>query len=295
MGFIFYPPPQPQQAIPHAPIPAQGDTPPRYSIVTQMETRFLWEPPPPAPWQKPSTIVALTLTYGNQPPPYSIATTMELRRLWEPPDPPPTQWQQATAAWNFPPAAVNVPPPYSIVNLTTIRQAWEPAPPMPQQDRRYIVALTLAYGQQPPPYSTSLPPGAWWATPPAPQMLPGSAAWNVPAIVTVPYAPLQAQILTAWQTLPPLPQAARPIAGIIPPPIVNNPPPYSTANLFAIRQAWEPGPPMPILGTMTLVTPGAALATGPLFIEMAMTWTGGAAMSQVWTSGAEFGEVHYGD
>lgn len=260
MGIFFNPPPPVQIPPPYAPIRAQGQQPPRLPTTLPQEiARLAWEPSFPVwypPFQEPAEILPLTLVYGSQPP------------RTEPLQPPAVWWQavpaqqliSATAAWNVP-TVVSTFVPYTTLPEAVLA-AWQPAPPMPRQTPPPWAPIP-AQGQQPPPFVGQRPADVWWQAPPVQQSAPGTAGWNVPAVVTrVPFSPLQPQILAAWVPGPPPPQRLLPTffpglsvdapppseplqppavwwqpvtppqqtapgAGAIPPPVVNAPPPTS--------------------------------------------------------------------
>ena len=174
---IYYHAPQPTQAAARGPIGAQGDQPPRSSIVRMQVAVGSW-PRGYEPAQYRSnfsrvSIAPLTLVYGDQPPrrserrpdyawytPNARVQMPVWSTVWDAPvvvsQVPPSLWQQQIwRAWNFEQARVQ-----SLANL---------AP------------LTLVYGDQPPLLAKS-----WQGQYETPywSVRPTTAAWNVPAPVT---------------------------------------------------------------------------------------------------------------
>jgi len=111
-----------------------------------------WLPPDPLPQPnlKRDHTAPLTLVYGDQPPRLSNSLRAILGN-W-PQDPAPQIQRPGTAAWNVPTIVVSQPP---FVPLPqAIIASWQPID-CPQTPRKQIAPLTLAYGQQPPPYSSA--------------------------------------------------------------------------------------------------------------------------------------------
>lgn len=265
------PDPQPTQRPVTAPIPAAviNQPAPTSSVNLGVIVRA-WEPPPPQPQRDPRQIAPLALAYGQQPPRYSPAQQCALVDAWRQPDPQP---QQRLAAAPIPPAAVNQPTPNSGVNLGVIVRAWEPPDPQPQRDLRQTVALTLAYGQQPPklrtqptrsdeadhPRQRQVQVAAITAAstqPPPPRQPPSvMASWQVEqpaqqrplsvAPLTLTYGDQPPRRTTGLYPYAPLvewaAQSRPPAAAVsVPPPAADAPPPRAGANLAVILAAWEP-------------------------------------------------------
>ena len=180
------PDPQPAQRIRLAPIPAQGDQPPRRTQAGLYAGLIAWLPPDPQPVQRPLTLAPLTLTYGDQPPRFSTVGLCATLRAWLPPDPQPVQrpltlapltltygdqpplrsgasgFYAILAAWLPPDQAVfypakvvqpspaaDVPPSLQARLLVRLALAWLPDP-QPVQRPLTLAPLTLTYGDQPP-------------------------------------------------------------------------------------------------------------------------------------------------
>lgn len=141
--------------IPHDPIPAQGDQPPRRQVATALAMATvlaLWPSPDDQRLQRPNDqqqrIAPLTLTYGVIPAPQfplSVYKTIQASNAWI------QTWDAQTVpksvAWNVPPSQFPHTTPPAL-----IWTAWEPPfvkPPLPVA----IAPLTLAQGQQPPLHS----------------------------------------------------------------------------------------------------------------------------------------------
>ncbi len=208
-GAIWYPPPEPVQPGPHVPIPAQGQQPPRYSILPMMAcvlactpTGFEYQP------QRKVPTVPIP-AQGQQPPPYSHVNADTIRRAWEPPDPQPVQLLKSAI-----PSLTRVdnPPLYMglLEDMFICVQSWTPPDPMPTQRVRYVPIP--AQGDQPPKYT-------------------GILADEMVAIL-------------AWTPPDPMPYQRGPFAPI-PPPIINVPTPVSTVYLNLIVQLWTPPDPQP--------------------------------------------------
>lgn len=215
MAIFFPPPPHPQVGpvastlpIPHAPIPKQGDPPPRYSVATYMQVvTMAWpldqEPRLGRPNEQRVKIAPLTLVYGTQPTPEAALSAIELAQIvstwvqtWS------AQSAPESAAWNVPPILVSLP---YIPLPRLLWTAWESpwiAPPTPVR----IVPLTLVYGDQPPPSSrTNAIVAAWVDALPRTQTTPPNAGWNVPVVVAtyVPFRALPFSLYAAWQLADP--------------------------------------------------------------------------------------------
>lgn len=277
-GPIFYQPPQPTQATPHAPIPAQGDAPPPGvpPALAQL-LRLSWEPPALAAQNVPGTAA------WNVPP--AVVTFVAFTRdalaprAWQPPDPPPAQHAPAAPI----PTRGDYPPPGPVpaaVTQSVVCASWPP-PWYPAQAAPH--APVPAQGQQPPLVPPLAPAALAWVPPdppPAQKILyapipaqgqQAPVSWPVRDVLArswlppdplpaqkVLYAPIPAQgdqpprlplpnvILPLW--VPPwtAAQSDPPTAAWnFPPPVVNAPPPTSWVNQTVTLRTWVPPDPQP--------------------------------------------------
>lgn len=145
-NYNFYPPPWPQQGRRYAPIPAQGDQPPKYSVAGMMQLVSMWQPGPPPifPPVKIAPLIPIVITSDN-PPPSSLVTFNSIIASWRPPLPQPFQ-RPITAPI---PAQGNQPPRYSPVTLYSLIGSWVPPPPWPQQ--RLTTSPIASVSPPPPP------------------------------------------------------------------------------------------------------------------------------------------------
>lgn len=207
---IFRSDPPPVQPVPHVPIPAQGQTPPKgptQLLVDSIIIKWAWEPPPPMPWQKPLTQAPLTLTYGQQPPKG------------------PTQL---------------------LVDSIIVKWSWEPPPPMPRQLPLTVAPLTLRYGSQPPlgcqPFTITenVIYYAWQPPDPQPQNTIRKIASFTPTLATfVSFFRLPDSVLSSWKFADPLPTVPDYIA---PQTLVygQQPPPLIRQSIPQQREDWMP-------------------------------------------------------
>lgn len=123
MGNFYNPPPFTQGAVnstlpvPHDPIPAQGDQPPRLqtaAVLAMMAVLASWpadlEPRLARPNDQRVTIAPLTLSYGAAPQPQSGISVTELAQIvstWVPAWTPPRALP--SSAWNVPVTAAGTP------------------------------------------------------------------------------------------------------------------------------------------------------------------------------------------
>lgn len=205
--------------LPHDPIPAQGDQPPRRSIAAFMAAVVAsWPlavgPILDRPNQEQVKIAPLTLVYGAQPipvGPVSVARYHQLSTSW-PPDLDPTLKAPAY-------------PTIKIAPLTLVYGA-QPTPSGPVSVTEYVQLVAM-----------------WQVTWDA-QTAPKNAAFNVPPILSVvPYRPLSAGILGSWE--PPWVSPPRPVSivtlslptGTAPVPSG----PIAPVELYTIVSAWPMG------------------------------------------------------
>jgi hypothetical protein len=231
MGHFYNPPPSTQGPvastlpIPHDPIPAQGDPPPRrqrLAVVAMVAVLASWpadlEPVLQRPNNTQQKIAPLTLPYGQPPTPAGPLSVVE--------------YGQLVASW---------PPDL------------EPRLGRPNERQQTIAPLTLTYGSQPSPQPALSPlelhaiVSAWAVTWDA-QAAPKNAAWNIPPLITSPpYTSLPRQILTAWDPpwlAPPPPVAIAPLTL----PTGNQPipqAPLATLKLAQLVSTWAEAPSVP--------------------------------------------------
>lgn len=221
---------QPYQRRITAPIPAQGDQPPRFAgILADMLIAIqAWTPPDPLPQQRRPTVPIPQ--QGDQPP--RLPTRLP-HSLWlqEPPTP---QVPEQSAAITATPA---VQPPY--VRLQdAILSSWR-TDPAPRQ--RPATVPIPAQGDQPPRLPTQLAYSLWVLDPPLPpQTRPNAAVIPVPATTAqVPYVRLPDAILGAWQTDDPL----RARGTTVPIPAQGDQPPRcSVGPMFGLVSSWNTDP-----------------------------------------------------
>jgi hypothetical protein len=237
---VFRSDPQPQVAPPRVPAAAltTGSQPPRIArqLATMMATVGMSWPQQGEPTLLQripgrSQVVPLTLTYGQQPPtigPLALEDVVVTRAAWpethEPPLPvePSVRRRYIVALTLDYGDAPPITGPLTAVEYALMRQLLEPPrpvigsePPPPVK----IVPLTLTYGNQPArigpltPTELALAVRSWEPGPP--RMLPPvvSAGWDVPPPVVnqpKPWTRLAAAIPIAW--LPPDPVPPRPVS-----------------------------------------------------------------------------------
>lgn len=231
-----------------------GQQPPRWSFVDQYVAIQKWptgmEPGLPQPDLHRGYIVPLTLAYGGQPPVSSGQRDIDVLYqtvlpAWQPPDPLPQPLQNKTAAWNV---VLITQPPFTPLPLSIIG-AWQPVT-LPRQRLNNIAPLTLATGQQPPPYSGLSDPdvlysvvGAWQPPPPQPQR---DRGYIVP--LTLIYGnqppPLSGPELTdlvaTWQPAQYQPQRPANIAPLLSVIVVQPYPLVDTELMAALVASWQP-------------------------------------------------------
>lgn len=213
VGVNWIPPDPPPQRDRRYIVPltlAYGDQPPvavgmrdpdnLYSVLP-----FLWQPPDPLPTvPQRGYDVPLTLTYGDQPPrPKAQANYTHWLA-----DPSPVQPQSKIAPLTVV-VVVAAQPAFTTYPYTTI-QSWQ-GDSWPTQARRPIAPLTLAYGDQPPRYTT--------------------AGMN--------------DLLATW--LPPDPAPQRDPKRFAPLALIygDQPPRYSTTAMAGVLSTWIPPDPAP--------------------------------------------------
>jgi hypothetical protein len=177
---------------------AYGDEPPAVGL------DIAWLPPVLEPRQQPRTIAALLAIPGDQPPRWApTGQRASIVASWQTtPDP-----QQRGPRYVPEPAVVNIPPPRSTALLQSIIQvSWIPPPSEPRQLPRTIAPLTLAYGDQPAPWS----PNA-----------------------------LRSTIVQTWRALPDREYRPTQFVPIEAAATVDQPPP-KTNSLLALLEAWRP-------------------------------------------------------
>lgn len=214
---------------PTAPVPTQGDQPPRCSPAVLYALVDAWRTPDPVPTQR--VLLAPIPAQGSQPPRSSPAALYALVDSWRAPDPlPQTPPPRQTVSVDNPPRRAGfVPYP-------------EPDPPAPAQ-RRTTVPIP-AQGDQPPRYS----PAALYALVDAWRSLDAAPARRVvapipPPVATgqVPFVRLPDAVLVAWspaEVRPPRPLTVPiPAQGQQPPPFVRLP--------AWVLASWEPAAPAP--------------------------------------------------
>lgn len=146
--------------VPHAPIPAQGDDPPRRQVATAVLLATvvgLWpastlDPVLGAPNNARVTIAPLTLTYGDQPPRIGVRTRMPAQ-LFVPPEfvPLPSRLRSVVPRV----AAVDQPPVVGRSSLLAIVRAW-----IQGWDSQHA-GTTASWDVPPPVVSTYTPPAAY--------------------------------------------------------------------------------------------------------------------------------------
>jgi hypothetical protein len=161
----------------------------------------------------------LTLVYGSQPVPTPALNLVEFQTILAstPPDWP-AQSAPKSVAWFTPPAtATKVAFPYGLI-LANWPLDLEPRLTRPNDAQQKIATLTLPTGQAPPPQAPlsvaeltaiSAPTTTWDA-----QSASKNAAWNVPVVTQVPFAPFPRSIRAAWDEpwiRPPVPVAIAPL------------------------------------------------------------------------------------
>jgi hypothetical protein len=233
---LFYPPPQPQQRIPYAPIPTppQVDNPPRRNlalamavVVASWPTGLEYAPQQPRP--SAATIPAAAPPAADQPTQSSQGEIIffEPERYVQRP----VQIAPLISA----PAAPQVP---FVRQPQHIVDSWQPPDPW-RQLRSQIVPLTLVYGDQPP---KLLRQPLWMAEDvpwrqSAPQIAP-----LIPAVVAAERVPFVRQpqlIVDSWTAPEPWRQ---PRVQIVPLTLVygDQPPKYSHVVQDVIRDSWNP-------------------------------------------------------
>src|SRR5574341_1018524 len=209
-GGIYRHDPPPVQGRRFVPIPTPGDEPPR-------RTNAL--------------VMALVLA--------SWPTGLEYQ-------PQQTRPSAATLPQPEPQAA---PPKSQSTSLSVILPSWAPASPQPQAPTRYVVPLTLTYGDEPPRRSYA---GlyalleTWRPPPPEPWQLPRKIA---PLTLTYGDTPpprpiaLAMALRQAWDAAD---QGRQGVTRIVQGAAVEGPQPRSLATLFSVvLPSWEPVPPQP--------------------------------------------------
>lgn len=227
----------PSQRIRYAPIPAQGDTPPKFSPAQLFQLVDSWRPPDPAPWQHPLNFAPLTLTYGDKPPPYSVAEMMKNTLVsW----PTGLEYEPRQKPLNFAPLTLTYgdqPPRYSTANFRTIIDTWRP--PDPQPNQQPITVPIPAQGDRPPfrfvqtiQYDDPWPQQRQVQYPQSPVVQtyipPPSYPWAV---------------IQSWQTDPWPTQ--RPTTASLLSLVYGTQPRFSFANEYAILREWIPPDPEP--------------------------------------------------
>lgn len=273
-GGIYRRDPQPVQGRRFAPIPAQGDQPPRrgpamlgmVAVLSCWPTGLEHQPQqrrvqiapiasavvaqhiPPArrqphvekPWHSAQSrrgIAPLTLAYGDQPP---FRATRNLNiEAWRAPH----VVQQPRPRYIEPPAVQAFVPAGRSATHAIIVRSWQriESPPVPT---RKIAPLTLAYGDQPPGFCTDIvpvPPDPW-PRQPLPRIAP---LIQVQGDQPPPSVSLrQIVAVNRWRTEPPIIQRRpRYIPELVV--VVNDPPPRSPQQRAPIAVAWIPPPPQP--------------------------------------------------
>ncbi len=184
--------PQPTQRPVTAPIPAQGQQPPRYSTATLSSLVAAWTPPD----LQVQRTVPRQIVSVDAPPRTTTRALSAILSAWAGVDAP----QQRTNT----PAAFSVTiaqPPFKPYPMATVL-SWQPEP-VPAQARRPIAPLTLTYGQQPPPYVRQRPQSDYYPAPWPIQARNVTAAFGIPVVfVQPPYSRLPASILSSWQPEP---------------------------------------------------------------------------------------------
>lgn len=147
-SFIFRPPPWPQQQRRYVPIPAQGDQPPRSSIVGMMEAVMSWPTGREyQPYQR--RVTAPIPAQGDQPPRYSPATIYSIIGSWALA---PTPFEPTPYVAPLIPTRVDNPPPtYSLGTFFSIIGEWQPPAPQPTQ-RPTTFPFPSASPPPPPPF-----------------------------------------------------------------------------------------------------------------------------------------------
>jgi len=287
-GNVYRFDPPPVQRAPYAPIPAQGNQPPRCTCAAMMACVLASWPTglEHQPKQRPLTVAPLTLTYGSQPPkvplPGGNAQLLVLARAWDPPAPAPTQRPLTVAPLTL---AYGSQPPSPVEDLTdlyTVLQTWPPAwypaqraPPV----AGFVGAVVVP--DQPTPSATTLTcilRPAW--EPP----VPAQPVRVLVAPLTLTYgnqppprvSPVTAGlIIDSWRPDAPLPARPTPLPQA--PAVVPVTPPSTAALAVLLRSAWDPPAPPPVQRPLTSAPlalvygnqppPRASSATAALIIE----------------------------
>lgn len=239
--------------IPHVPIPAQGNPPPRYSILPLIEAVTSWPPDLEPRLGRPNAdrqqIAPLTLIYGTQPIPEEPFGTIYPSILLAPQES--AQIRPLMARGGLVPKPSDQPPRYSIQTLLSAIFSWpldlEPRLQVPNNRQQTIAPLTLTYGDQP------LPEGplslteltqilSTWQIDWKAQTAPPNAGWNIPPLLSafIPFTTPPHLLWSAWEPAwiqPQQPIAVAPLLltyGDQPPRTVG----VSLANLLTLLSSW---------------------------------------------------------
>lgn len=271
----FYNPQPPAQGpvnstlpLPHDPIPAQGDQPPRRQVAAVLAMCVVlasWPSDLEPRLQTPNTqqvkIAPLTLTYGSQPTPTAFLSATELRVIvdsWPGDLEPRLTWANVprttiaplTLAYGSQPTPTS---PLSTTELAQIVSTWPNpiGPLLPYQPIRSLVSSAPVVSQPQPQSPLSVLEvsqivSTWTVTWDA-QTASKSAAWNIPPQAILAHTPPPALIWTSWE-----------------PPYVKPPQPVSIAPLTLVYGSQpSPQPPLPRVAQTSIIASWPT-DTGPL-------------------------------